>query len=337
MSESDKIIILTPTYDDWESVFVLLQQLDDALAEKNLKADVVIVDDGSPVFAGTLNFNGLVFSAIEEVEIVTLTRNLGNQRALAVGIGHIAATRICDTLVIMDSDLEDSPKYVPEMIAEARKTGNEIVFAERTRRSEGTAFKAFYWGYKHLYKVLTGTPISIGNFSVTPGRLVKRIAGISEIWSHFPAGVMRARVPFRTIPASRGQRLKGQSKMNLVSLVIHGLSGFAVHADVVGVRLVIAIFGLGLAITVTVALVIAKRLIFDFYVLGWTSLVTIILGVAVIQIFLAAVFMAFMILSGKNNRLIIPAIDCAKYILETKRVYPLADGEKVLVHEARHG
>lgn len=337
MSKSGKIIILTPVYDDWESVFVLLDQLDDALAEDKLKASVVVIDDGSPIFADTLDFSGLDLSAIEEVEVVTLTRNLGNQRALAVGIGHIAATRNCGILVIMDSDLEDSPKYVPQLIAEARKTGNEIVFAERTRRSEGTAFKAFYKIYKYLYKVLTGMPISIGNFSATPGRLIKRIAGISEIWSHFPAGIMRARVPFRTIPATRGQRLKGQSKMNLVSLVIHGLSGFAVHADVVGVRIVITVFGLGVAIIIAVFLVIAKRFLFDFYVLGWTSLVTIILGVAVIQAFMAAIFMAFMILSGKNNRLIIPGIDCAKYILETRRIYPLAGGEKKLVREARHG
>lgn len=331
MGEASKIIILTPTYDDWESVLMLLDQLDAALSGSNLKAEVVVVDDGSPVMADSIDFSGLKLSSIDEVEVVTLTRNLGNQRALAVGIGHIAATRNCDTLVIMDSDLEDSPAYVPQLIAEARATGNKIVFAERTRRSEGSAFKAFYWVYKYLYKVLTGMPISIGNFSATPGRLVKRLAGISEIWSHFPAGIMRARVPFRAIPATRGQRLKGNSTMNLVSLVIHGLSGFAVHADVVGVRIVIAVFGLGLAIIVGVILVIAKRLMFDFYVLGWTSLVIIILGVAVIQIFMAAIFMAFLILSNKNNRLIVPGIDFKKFILETKRVYPLAIGDKAHV------
>jgi len=337
MSESGKITILTPVYDDWDSVLVLLDQLEGALAEDKLKASVVVIDDGSPVFSDSLDFSGLNLSAIEEIEVVTLTRNLGNQRALAVGIGHIAATRNCDILVIMDSDLEDSPKYVPQLVAEAQKTGNEIVFAERTRRSEGMTFKAFYQIYKYLYKMLTGMPISIGNFSATPGRLIKRIAGISEIWSHLPAGIMRAQVPFRTIPATRGQRLKGQSKMNLVSLMVHGLSGFAVHADVVGVRIVIAVFSLGIAITTALFLVIAKRLLFDFYVLGWTSLVTIILGVAVIQTFMAAIFMAFMILSGKNNRLIIPAIDCAKYILETRRVYPPAGGEKMHVREAHHG
>jgi glycosyltransferase involved in cell wall biosynthesis len=322
VSKNSDVIILTPTFDDWDSVFELLAQLDGVLKEDGCKASVVVVDDGSPVFADDLDFSGLKFSAISDVEIITLTRNIGNQRALSVGIGYIAENRPCQTLVIMDSDLEDQPKYVPQLIAESRKAGNEIVFAERTRRSEGVMFKVFYSIYKSLYKALTGMPISIGNFSAVPGRLVKRIANISEIWSHFPAGIMRARVPFRAIPATRGQRIKGESKMNLVTLVVHGLSGFTVHADVVGVRILLVTLGAGTAILVALFLVIAKRFVFDFFVIGWTSLVIVILGIAVIQAFMAAVFLAFLILSGKNQRVIIPGIDYAKYILETSRVYP---------------
>ena len=322
MSKNSDVIILTPTFDDWDSVFELLAQLDGVLKKDGRKASVVVVDDGSPVFADSLDFSGFKFSAISDVEIITLTRNIGNQRALSIGIGYIAKNRTCQTLVIMDSDLEDQPKYVPQLIVESRKTGNEIVFAERTRRSEGTMFKVFYSIYKSLYKALTGMPISIGNFSAVPGRLVKRIANISEIWSHFPAGIMRARVPFRAIPATRGQRIKGESKMNLVALVVHGLSGFTVHADIVGVRILLATLGMGTVILAVLFLVIAKRFVFDFFVIGWTSLVIIILGIAVIQAFMAAVFLAFLILSGKNQRVIIPGVDFTKYILETSRVYP---------------
>jgi len=322
LSNDSNIIILTPTYDDWDSVFILLDQLDDALKGDELKASIVVVDDGSPVFAETLDFSALKFSAINDVEIITLSRNMGNQRALAVGIGHIASERKCETLVIMDSDLEDQPKYVPQLISEARETENQVVFAERTRRSEGAAFKILYKIYKCLYKALTGMPISIGNFSAIPGRLVRRIANISEIWTHFPAGIMRARLPFRAIPATRGQRVQGKSKMNLVALVVHGLGGFAVHAEVVGVRIVMATFGVGAIILSALFLIIAKRFVFDFFVVGWTSLVVIILGIAVIQAFMAAIFMSFMILSTRNQRVIIPAVDFEEYILDIKFVYP---------------
>ena len=322
MKNISDITILTPTYDDWESVFVLLSELDVVLAADGLTANIVIVDDGSPDFADTKKFQSLALKAIQEIEVVTLTRNMGNQRAQAIGIAYVAERKDCEILVVMDSDLEDQPKYVPELIAEARKTSREVVFAERTRRSEGSAFKAFYKIYKYLYKALTGLPISIGNFSAIPGRLVKRIANVSEIWSHFPAGIMRARVPFRTIQASRGQRKFGKSKMNIVSLVVHGLNGIAVHADTVGARVVLSIFGFGGAVLIALIIAVAKRLTVDFFVVGWTSLVVIILGIAVIQAFMAAIFMAFVIVSSRNQRVVIPAIDYKKYILEHSRVYP---------------
>lgn len=335
MNNDGDIIILTPVYDDWESAFILLGQLDEVLVKNDLKASVVIVDDGTPIISNLEDFEGLSFSAIQNVEVLTLARNMGNQRAQAIGIGYVAANKECATLVLMDSDLEDPPEYVPELIAAANQTGNEIVFAARTRRSEGATFKILYKAYKYLYKVLTGMPISIGNFSAIPGRLVRRVASVSEIWSHFPAGIMRARVPFRAIPTVRGRRLKGESKMNLVSLVVHGLSGFAVHADIVGVRIIIAIFVVGGAILAALVAVIAKRFLVDFFLLGWTSLVVIILGVAVIQTFFAAIFMAFLILSGRNHRTIIPAIDYSDFILERQQVYPL-NGEARHAHTAGH-
>ena len=322
MNAKSEITILTPTYDDWKSVFVLLSQLDVVLEADGLIANVVIVDDGSPDFVNTRDFQSLSFKAIQEIEVVTLTRNIGNQKAQATGIAYVAEKKDCEILVIMDSDLEDQPKYVSDLISEVKKTDREVVFAARTQRSEGLAFKAFYKIYKYLYKILTGLPISIGNFCAIPGRLIKRTANISEIWSHFPAGIMRARIPYRTIQATRGERLFGKSKMNIVSLVVHGFNGIAVHADTVGARVVLSIFGIGGFILIILLFAVVKRFTFDFFVVGWTSLVVIILGIAVIQAFMAAIFMAFVIISSRNQRVVIPATDYKNYILEKTRVYP---------------
>jgi hypothetical protein len=213
------------------------------------------------------------------------------------------------------------------LVSESVKSANRIVFAERTRRSESRSFRAFYWIYKYLYKILTGMPISIGNFSAIPGRLIKRVASISEIWNHFPAGIMRARVPFSSIPAIRGTRLHGQSKMNLVSLVIHGLSGLAVHADVVSVRIVLGILMLSIAIIGGIGIIVFQKFFTDIHMLGWSSQIVTILGGILIQGFIAAIFIVFLVLSGRNNRTVIPAIDYDRYILQSARVYPVDGSE----------
>jgi len=324
MGKSKDIIILTATYNDWESFFPFLSVLDDALAEVSLSAKVVVVDDGSSFPLDEAELAALEFSAISEVTAVTLNRNMGNQRAVAIGFGYVADKLTCDYLVVMDSDMEDLPEYIPQLIERAAENNDRIIFAERTQRTDHATFKMFYGLYKALYRLFTGMPISIGNFSAVPGRLVKRIAGISEIWSHFPAGIMRAKIPFGSIPSLRGSRLHGESKMNLVSLVIHGLSGLSVHADVVAVRLLLGILGLGTIIIAGISAIILLKLFTDLPLLGWTSQIITILGGILFQMFVAAVLITFLVLAQKNQRTIIPAIDFAAFIFEIRKMYPVA-------------
>jgi hypothetical protein len=72
---------------------------------------------------------------------------------------------------------------------------------------------------------------------VVPRRLLDRLVVISELWNHYAAAVIKARLPHETIDTSRGPRLAGRSSMNLVSMVVHGLSAMAVYGEVIGVRL----------------------------------------------------------------------------------------------------
>ena len=316
MTMPQKIIVLTAVYNDWESFKLLLSELELELADRPYEIEVVVVDDGSPTFADEYDFSGLKLSAISRVNVVTMTRNLGNQRALAIGLGYISKNLSCDYLVIMDSDLEDRPEFIPTLIDKAQVSGNKIIFAERTRRPEGSVFKLLYRAYKGLYKMLTGMSISVGNFSVIPRRLIKRVAGISEIWNHFPAGIMRGRIPFLTIPSYRGTRVHGASKMNLVALVIHGLSGLAAHADVVVVRAFLGIMSMGIGIMALMAFLLFQNLPIASAQIDQTYQIVAVLGSALLQMFIAGVIIVFLVLVGRHQKLIVPAVDFEDFILE---------------------
>lgn len=322
MDKRRSLVILTATYNDKESLQEWLRQLDRELARAALCGSVVIIDDGSRIPVDGSMLTAAPLSAVEEITIITLARNLGHQRALATGIGYIADKIQCDCLVVMDSDMEDLPAHVPQLVNAANETKDRIIFAARTRRSEGLLFKGFYLLYQYLYRALTGTSIAVGNFSAVPGRLIARVARVSEIWSHIAAGVMRARIPFRTIPAPRGQRLHGKSRMNFSALVIHGLSAIAVHADVVGVRIILSLIIAGGTLLLMIGAVVLKRLVFDFFIWGWTSMVVIVLGLSVFQTLFAAAVMAFLILAGRNQMTVIPVRDYVHFVLDVSRVLP---------------
>ena len=235
-----KIIILMPTYNDWPSATALAPRIDSVLRGKNMSAEVLLIDDGSNLPADLNAFSDLGLEGITKMELIELTHNLGNQRAIAIGISYVAAQASCDHLVVMDSDHEDNPDYIPRLIEASEENGGALVFAERTRRSEGFVFRVCYWAYRLLFRTLTGASISAGNFSVIPGDLVRRVASLPGLWSHYSSSIVRERIPFEMIASSRGERYEGKSSMNWMRLIVHGFAALAVHADIVTARLFIA-------------------------------------------------------------------------------------------------
>jgi hypothetical protein len=244
------LVVLAPVFNDWGAVRLLLPGLDAELDKRGLGARVVLVDDASfepmpePLVPQEL-------SAISEIRVLRLRRNLGHQRAIAVGLAFIQDQLRCDAVVVMDADGEDTPADVPRLVDElAARGGATVVFAQRIRRSEGFVFTALYQLYRLAHRVLTGISVQVGNFSVVPWALLERLVVVSDLWNHYAAAVFQSRLPYAMVPTARGHRLMGRSSMNLVSLVGHGLSAIAVFADRVGVRILIAAI---IALCVTLA------------------------------------------------------------------------------------
>lgn len=232
-----------PVYDDWSAVTRLLEALDGVAAGLEDEVHVLLVDDGSSQPAP----ERLPFTprALRGVRVLPLRRNLGHQRAIALGLTHLYAERKARAVVVMDADGEDAPADVPKLLAElARTGGTKAVFAARARRSEGLRFWLGYRAYKLLHRALTGRKVEVGNFSVLPWSLLERLVGVSEIWNHYAAAVYKARFPLVQVSVPRARRLDGRSKMNFVALVTHGLSAISVYGDTVGVRLICAAAGL---------------------------------------------------------------------------------------------
>lgn len=317
------VAILTATYNDWLSLAHLLPLLDDTLASLGAKGRVVVVDDGSIDFEGKDRVAECSLKAIESVEELVLGDNQGNQRAVAIGMAHVAEHVACDYLVLMDSDHEDKPEYIPRLLEACRKGGDRgIVFAERTKRSEGPLFTFFYRLYQWIYKAFTGHNISVGNFSVIPGHLIRRLSYMGELWNHIPASIMRSGVPFETIPSERGKRRFGKSSMNLVRLMVHAFSAFTVFADVFAVRLILWTLGMVFLFVLGGMVLVGLKFGTCVAALGWPSQMVGLLLVILIQVLGMSVILLFLALSMRLKPPMIPAHDYGKFIYEVNRLYP---------------
>jgi glycosyltransferase involved in cell wall biosynthesis len=310
------LLIVTPVFNDWDSFGQLLAEIDKIMPAWNVSVDVIAVDDGSsqrPRIEAAVNS----LQNIDGVTVVSLAANMGHQRAIAVGLAHANRMAAHDLCLVMDSDGEDRPEDIATMLNVSAKKPGAIVVAKRAQRSESWRFRAFYKVYKALFRLLTGKAIDFGNFCLIPGDQLGRIAHMAELWNHFAGALVRSRVPLESTDTTRGTRYAGQSTMNFVSLVVHGLSAISVFSDLMFVRLLVGSLIVGALPVLISAVAIALRLTTDLAIPGWTTNVAGFAALAILQILTLLVTSVFVSLSGRSGFPFVPAIHALTYIKDT--------------------
>jgi glycosyltransferase involved in cell wall biosynthesis len=184
------LVLLIPVYNDWECVPPLLDDIDASLAGRaGTRVRVILADDGSDRRDLTLSPKG-TWKTLRSVETLRLRRNLGTERALAVGLAWIHQERPCDAVIVMDADGEDRPKDLVPLIERWESEGRRpVVFAWRGRRLEGTVFRLFYRLYQALHFLLVGAMARVGHFSLLPRAQLSKLVVVSELWNHYAASI----------------------------------------------------------------------------------------------------------------------------------------------------
>jgi glycosyltransferase involved in cell wall biosynthesis len=119
--KDESLSIVIPTYNDLAS----LRRLIDRLAQQpGLQGHaVLVVDDGSfPPIAAAIGDLGTGL----HLEVVTLKRNVGHQRAIAAGLAHEVAMQRADIIAIIGGDGEDRPEDVPRLVAAVQDGGADV-------------------------------------------------------------------------------------------------------------------------------------------------------------------------------------------------------------------
>ncbi len=312
-----------PVRDDWVAAAALIRQIDQVAqaSDSQARLHIVLVDDCSLEACPAAEFQ-FPFRAVEQIQVVRLRRNLGHQRAIAIGLAHVQQTGSGDAVIVMDADGEDTAEGMLQLIdAYQQRGGAEAVFAERSRRVESLLFRLFYRLYKVLHRALTGLGVKVGNFSILPWPYLDTLVVLAETWNHYAAAVFRSRLPFTTTPIPRGHRIAGESKMSFVPLVSHGLSAISVYADVVGVRLLIASLTGFLLAGIGIAVVAAIRLFTDLAIPGWATYAAGTLAIILIQCLTIAASFTFFMLASRTNMGFLPLRDHALFIASTSEIY----------------
>jgi glycosyltransferase involved in cell wall biosynthesis len=307
-----------PVYRDWHVASLLCRRLDETFLNFPIELRVLLIDDGSP--EGVSGWQDFTSRSIACVEALTLQRNIGHQRAIAVGLCHVREHIDCDAVMVMDADGEDRPEDAMSLVRHFIDHGDDVLFAMRRRRIESLSFRSGYVAYRLLHRLLTGVPVRVGNFSMLRSTCLDRLVHMSELWNHYAGAVFRSKLPYSLIPTDRGQRLGGQSHMNLISLVTHGLAGIATFSDVVATRLLVAnVIGI-MTVVAAILVVLGVRLGTNASIPGWATYTGGLLLVLLVQLASVAFSLVFTLMTTRTRTEFIPAIHYPPFVRSNTRL-----------------
>ena len=270
-----KIKILISIYNDWESVFKLLKNIDLLIVDLNVEASVLIINDGSTELRSEINPN---LNNLKSVQVINMKENRGHARCYATGLKYINDKENFDYVIPMDGDGEDRPEELKLLIDKTNEHPEKVITADRIKRSEGFFFKFCYLVHKYLTFIFTGKSIKFGNYTCLPKSAVSQMIKEPATWSSFSGSLSKITRERASISSIRGSRYFGPSKMSFFNLLKHSLS-------------IIAVFKITALIRSVIFLVV-----YIFLVLQHISLITLIPVVSVV-IMIFSIFA----LSGREN------------------------------------
>ena len=254
-----KIIILTPVYNDWQSVYKLVEEINNLSLNKEFEISVYIFNDYSnhdrPDFEKNLE-------NINSIKIFNMKKNQGHARCIATGLRYIFEKDNFDYVIPMDGDGEDRPEEIVSFLNQIKKTQDKPVVGERVKRSENRIFKICYQLHKFFTFVFTGKSIKFGNFSCLPKSIVEKMINEKATWNSFSGSLKKIENDLISIPSIRGNRYFGPSKMSFINLIKHSLSIISVFRKTFLIRSALFIIIYILMIKSNASIITAIPLIF---------------------------------------------------------------------------
>jgi dolichol-phosphate mannosyltransferase len=160
--------IIAPIYNEKENLPELYRRVSAVMNSTGEPWELLLVDDGSQD-GSTAEIRTLAESD-GHVRPVILARNFGHQLAVTAGMDYSRGQAV----VIIDSDLQDPPEVILEMIAKW-KEGYEVVYAVREEREGESWFKEVTASlfYRFINKITSvPIPVDTGDFRLMDRKVI---------------------------------------------------------------------------------------------------------------------------------------------------------------------
>lgn len=219
--------IVAPCWNEEGNLPELYRRIKEVMEQTGEAWELVLVNDGSTDRTSDLMRELRANDA--RVHYIEFARNFGHQIAVTCGMDYAQG----EAVVLIDSDLQDPPELILEMI-EKWKEGYKVVYAVRSQRKGETWFKLFTAKlfYRLIYRITdVDIPLDTGDFRLMDRQVIEQIKKMKE-HHRFIRG-MTSWIGFKQTGVSyvREERLAGETKYplrNMVRFAITAITGFSI-------------------------------------------------------------------------------------------------------------
>jgi glycosyltransferase, group 2 family len=281
-SNSEKISIIVPCYNEQEALPFFYEEIIRVFSEMEYEYEVLFINDGSK--DDTLKLLQEFASKNENIKYFSFSRNFGKEAAMYAGFCNAKG----DYVAVMDADMQDPPSLLPKMIGILKNEGYDSVATRRVSREGEPPIRS--WFAKKFYKIIN----KISDADIVDGardfRLMKKsmVDAIVEMGENnrFSKGIF-GWIGFKTywLPYENIERVAGETKWNFWKLFKYAIDGIINFSEVpLDIASWFGIFMTGLSFLFMI-FIIARRIIFGDPVAGWASTICIIVFIGGIQLF----------------------------------------------------
>ena len=288
MKYTQSISVVVPIYNDQEVIAELHRRLRPVLEAITDSYEIILVDDGSRDHSWEEMIQ--VRKANEHVRVVRLSRNFGQQSAIAAGLSLTSN----DLIVLMDSDLQDRPEDIPTLIdallADPHATMAIAQWEERKDSRMKLAVSRLFQRVSNSITEIHTVP-RLGIFRVMKKSVVDELRNFPEKTATTVSLLYYIGSRYVAVPLKRDARFAGKSGYNLskmLSLTFARIFSFSMFP----IRMVTYMGALLCVGSMVAALALIIYKLVGNVVTGWTSMM-------VLMLFLFGLNFAFLGILGE--------------------------------------
>ena len=213
--------IITPMFNDWRSLNKVLREIDKKVYKMKGKFSVIVINDASTIKP---NLKLKRLKKLKKIILITNKKNLGSQKSISLGLKYLTKIKTKSIITVIDSDGEDNPKKIKELIDQAQKNPHSVITANRLKRKENIIYNFCYKMHLLITLILTGKYIDFGNYSSFCSINLNKLLRGSDTFLAYSAAIAKNAESIKSYYISKKKRYYDKSKVEILFLIQHSIN-----------------------------------------------------------------------------------------------------------------